>query len=441
MIKLGLDRIARLRTTTASGHILHIAGTNGKGSLCHYIDAALSSVNIRTGRFTSPHLLYPHDCVSVGRQTVAKELFDDHYGFYARKSEFEKIGASEFEITTAAAFSIFEAERCEAWIVETGMGGARDATNVLDTKILTVLTKIGLDHQDFLGDTLEDIAKEKCGIMRPKTRCLFDPSNEASVNAVIRREAWRIQAHLQPRWDILPRTHSQVIRRIVPKERFTSEVVRAQLQASPLGRIPYAVENAELGFGAAYIYLLERMGLHERVELGQTMLDAIKATVIPGRFSRYALRNGRHILLDGAHNPQAISAVAPAFHSLRSHSVGPINWLIGLSASKPIASMLKPLLRPHDTVAIVKFSPMASMPWKKATPVENIAAILRMLNEAGMEVQYETFGTDIVGALSWACFQREAPLVGVGSLYLVAELMRAAGLDPEGDVVREEVEG
>lgn len=187
MIRPGLERISLLlKDVSLSWRAFHVAGTNGKGSICAYIAQMLQTAQLKSGRFTSPHLLDRWDCISIDNQPVEQALFKDVEARVKWKNEQHSINASEFELLTATAFEIFNEQKVQVGVIECGMGGRLDATNVLQNPLVTVISRIGLDHQAFLGDTVEKIAVEKAGIIKAGVPCIVDGQNESSILAVIK---------------------------------------------------------------------------------------------------------------------------------------------------------------------------------------------------------------------------------------------------------------
>ncbi|KAI2830177.1 hypothetical protein CBS147343_835 [Aspergillus niger] len=182
MIELGLSRIVRLlQQTPLTWKAIHIAGTNGKGSISAYLSHLLSTGGVRCGRFTSPHLIDRWDCITIGEKVVQESLFRQIEARVKLRDQTLGIGASEFELLTATAFEIFNHERVDIGVVEVGMGGRLDATNILTDVLVSVIAKIGLDHQFLLGDTIEEIAREKAGIMKSGVPCVVDGTNSVEV--------------------------------------------------------------------------------------------------------------------------------------------------------------------------------------------------------------------------------------------------------------------
>ncbi|KAK4990255.1 folylpolyglutamate synthase [Elasticomyces elasticus] len=225
MIELGLSRISRLLIRTPlPWRAIHVAGTNGKGSVCAYISCMLDTYNrsafradynlasIKHGRFTSPHLIDRWDCITIDNKTVRESTFKAVEEKVRARNEMECIEASEFELLTATAFEIFTQEKVDIGVVEVGMGGRLDATNILGVSVSTaglelteqeaktfraeslasVITKIGLDHQGFLGNTIEEIAREKAGIIKTRVPVILDIQNTDNVKSTIADVARRV---------------------------------------------------------------------------------------------------------------------------------------------------------------------------------------------------------------------------------------------------------
>ena len=183
-IDLSLDRMWRI--LAALGHpqrslapVIHVAGTNGKGSVCALVERVLRETGVRTGLFTSPHLVDFRERIRInGKMISEKEVvsFIEKY-----RSDFERISPSFFEWTVALAFDYFAREKVDVAVIETGLGGRLDSTNVI-TPLLSVITNIGLDHTNLLGDTLEKIAGEKAGIIKKNIPVVIGESQSETKN-------------------------------------------------------------------------------------------------------------------------------------------------------------------------------------------------------------------------------------------------------------------
>ena len=186
--KPGLENTLRLMAHVGNPHeqlrAIHVAGTNGKGSTSHLMAAALQASGLRVGLFTSPHLVSLTERIRInGRPIEEAEIAD----FIEQNKEFlDTVQPSFFETMTALAFAYFVKQKVDIAVVEVGLGGRLDSTNVL-TPVLSVITNIGLDHTEFLGNTLRQIAKEKAGIMKPGVPCVIGETHPQTMNVFLDR--------------------------------------------------------------------------------------------------------------------------------------------------------------------------------------------------------------------------------------------------------------
>ena len=169
--RLGLDRVrellAKLGDPQKSLKFVHIAGTNGKGSTAAMLAAVLEKAGYRTGLYTSPHLLRYNERFQVNGKEIGDQDLADATERVKQAADTMPDAPTQFELVTAIAFCLFQAAKCDIVVLEVGLGGRLDATNVIDVPEAAVITRIGLDHTEILGDTVEAIAAEKAGIVKP----------------------------------------------------------------------------------------------------------------------------------------------------------------------------------------------------------------------------------------------------------------------------------
>lgn len=400
MIELGLGRISRLiKYTPQTWKAIHVAGTNGKGTICAYLSTMLHASGVRCGRFTSPHLIDRWDCISIDEKTVQESVFKEAEELVKLRNAQDGIGASEFELLTATAFEIFHREKVEMGVVEVGLGGRLDATNVLENKVVTVISKIGLDHQMILGNTIEEIALQKAGIIRPCVPCVVDSSNESAVQKVIQYQAKENGADV-----ILSSTDSS----------FLDEMAKEDLE-------PHQWNNLACAYTAFHLaYTKLESPLHR-------LLPAVRNMRWPGRLETTNIRSltfrSEDVLLDGAHNTQSAQVLGAYVDRKFREENQKVTWVIAASKGKDMAEILKPLLKPDDCIVAVAFGPVDGMPWVQPTDPEDI---LSAASDLGVEEsrQYNG-GSDIPGALRWAAeTAASGPFVIAGSLYLVSDTLR-----------------
>lgn len=400
MIELGLGRISRLvKHTPQTWKAIHVAGTNGKGSICAYLSAMLHASGVRVGRFNSPHLVDRWDCIIIDEKPVRESIFLEAEKSIKDWDRKENIGASEFELLTATAFEIFHREKIEMGVVEVGLGGRLDATNILQNKVATIISKIGLDHQSLLGNTLGEIATQKAGIMRPNVPCVVDRSNDLSIRKALEAHAKEVGADL-----MYSSTESAFLDEL-PKDDFE----------------PHQFENLACAYTAFHLaYTKANSPLHR-------LLPAIQNMSWPGRLQMINMRSltGRteSVLLDGAHNFQSAAVLGAYVDRKFRKENSRITWVLAASVGKPLDDILKPLLRENDCVASVGFGAVDGMPWVKSMDTHEI---LEAAARCGLDQsQLHDAGDNLSAALRWAAeVSGGGPLVVAGSLYLVSDVLR-----------------
>lgn len=400
MIELGLGRISRLiKHTPQTWKAVHVAGTNGKGSICAYLSAMLHASGVRVGRFNSPHLIDRWDCITIDDRPVRESVFLEAEKSIKDWDKKENIGASEFELLAATAFEIFTREKIEMGVVEVGLGGRLDATNVLQNKVATVISKIGLDHQSFLGNTIEEIATQKAGIMRSGVPCVVDRSNDDTVLKAL-------QAHAQEVGTDIVYSSSD--------SAFFDELQKDDFE-------PHQWENLACAYTAFHLaYTSTNSPLHR-------LLPAVRNMTWPGRLQTINIRSltGRNesILLDGAHNRQSAEVLGVYVDRKLRKENKKVTWVLAASKGKALDDILKSLLQKGDCVTSVGFGPVDGMPWVKSMDTYEV---LKAAAQCGVDQsQLHDAGDDLSAALRWAAeASDEGPLVVAGSLYLVSDVLR-----------------
>ncbi|KAL8795701.1 MAG: hypothetical protein Q9195_001939 [Heterodermia aff. obscurata] len=419
MINFGLARISRLlETTVLPWRAIHVAGTNGKGSVCAYLSAMLKAGGIPVGRFTSPHLIDRWDCITINEETIAEDVFLETEQKVKSLNHTANIGASEFELLTATAFTLFAQQKINIGVVEVGMGGAEDATNVIQDPLVTVITKIGLDHQAFLGNTVEEIARTKAGILKRGVPCVVDGTNTQQVLASIQEKAKESCAgallrvphdggeRLAKVWDILSKNDYEAHQQI----------------------------HIMLAYEALSIALNSTQTASETLQL----LPAIRKTAWPGRLQTMSIKDltgrAQPILLDGAHNLQAAEVLESYVNRKVRLTDDPVTWVIAVSSGKGVQDLLTCLVKPHDRVIACEFSAVSGMPWIQPVTAKEIVSIANILGLHSASVHERS---DAVSALGVATQESQGgPIVVAGSLYLVSDILRAirASANPKSDL-------
>ncbi len=308
-IKFGLDTTRALLGRLGDPHTvlpsIHIGGTNGKGSVATLVAEALSAAGWRVGLYTSPHLVSFRERIRVDGVAIPEEAVAM---WTARmRPLIQELGATFFEATTAMAFADFAARGAEIAVVEVGLGGRLDSTNVV-TPLVSAVTKIARDHMKYLGDSLADIAREKAGIAKPGVPFVIGERDPVLVE-VLRAEARRIARAAGRRADV----------RVLPP---------AYEWRGPLGlKGPHQRRNAGVAHGIL-------MALPERWRPGpEAIAEGFRAARVPGRLDR----RGKW-LFDVAHNPDGMEALVSALRA--EPPPGPVHALVSILGDKEWATML-----------------------------------------------------------------------------------------------------
>ena len=311
-IKFGLDNIrvivAELNHPQRQFRSVHVAGTNGKGSVTAIVESALRAAGFRTGRYTSPHLLDLTERVAIDGVPVTRtELADAVHTVRGAVDRLRARGALDvhptfFEVTTAVAFELFRRHAVDVAVCEVGLGGRLDATNVL-SPVVCAITSIGFDHEQYLGRTLSGIAEEKGGIIKPGIPVVVGPLDAESAATILavadRRHAPLVWAHASV--DVGPATrlpdHSQQFSLRTPSRDYG------------LVRLALAGEH-QIGNAVVAVRVLEQLDAIGMAVGRDAVSAGLSSVHWPGRLQHLGFPDGREALLDAAHNAAGADALA-----------------------------------------------------------------------------------------------------------------------------------
>ena len=402
VIDLTLDRVWRLLAAAGNPQeqlppVIHVAGTNGKGSTQAMIRAGLEQGGSKVHAYTSPHLARFHERIRLAGDLISEsaltDVLDRCYGANGPDP------ITYFEITTVAALLAFAETPADYTLLEVGLGGRLDATNVISNPALTIITPVDLDHQSYLGDTLAAIAGEKAGIIKRGVPCIVGPQHGESM-VVIESVAARLGAPL-----LAYRQHWHVS---TERDRLIYQDDRGLLDL-PLPNLPgpHQVMNA----GAA-IAALRHLGKDEAA-----CEAAITRAYWPARMEKLTkgalvdLAAPAELWLDGGHNPAAGAALAA---TLRAQSARPTHLICGMLNTKDIAGYLRPLATVAESLTAL------SIPDEAATiPAADTA---RIAAEVGLPATTAATVQDAIIAIRTATPQ--ARILICGSLYLAGHVIR-----------------
>ncbi|HDJ99970.1 MAG TPA: bifunctional folylpolyglutamate synthase/dihydrofolate synthase [Firmicutes bacterium] len=412
-IKPGLDRIKLLLNILGNPEkgkrVIHVAGTKGKGSTCVFISRLLSYHGYKVGLFLSPHLQCFRERISINGNFISAKEFGRYIweikNIYEKEDKFKEIGEPTlFEILTAISLHYFHKNNVDFVVLETGLGGRLDATNVVANPLTSVITPIGFDHMDILGDTIEKISFEKAGIIKRRRPVILSEQEERALKVIIDKGR-----ECNSKIYMAGRDFST---RIIKMDRggtiFTYKSNKnffENLKIKLLGE--YQVKNSSLAIKT--LEVLEDLGLIEIKE--SKIRKALEDAFIPGR-GEIINEGGRVYILDGAHNEISMREVRKFLQQY--FSCGKINLIFGILKDKNIERVLEMIVPCAEKVIFTAPSGVRErrtppdyllslakkmFPFKEMGVSKNVAQAFKMANE----------------------FFSLEPVVVTGSFYIVGE--------------------
>lgn len=386
--------------------IIHVAGTNGKGSVCAYLNAILREAGKKVAVFTSPHLVDIRERIVVNGKMIEKEEFLNLFLKIYESLDWEALEQEKgyhptfFEYLFFLAMLHFQKEEPDYCILETGLGGRLDATNSVGKKELTILTKIGLDHVKYLGDTIEQIALEKAGIMQKGVPTVFIDT-EPSVSKIFKQQAQKLELPIysvsKNDYAILGFIKNKSIDfslhcRYYGYVTFTLQTIAV-----------YQVENAALAVRALEILDKEHMISAEQIQKGlyQAFWSGRMEEVLP------------EVYVDGAHNEDGIRAFIETVKN--DQAVGKRKLLFSVAADKDYPKMLEELVK-EGLFAEIAFAPMKT---SRTISLEDIDKVMKKYQECAYTL-YKSVGAALHKLLEDR--KEKKRLYIAGSLYLVGEV-------------------
>ncbi|AUC94262.1 bifunctional folylpolyglutamate synthase/dihydrofolate synthase [Bradyrhizobium sp. SK17] len=419
-IDLSLDRMWRILDRL--GHperrlppVIHVAGTNGKGSTVAFLRAIVEAAGRAVHVYTSPHLVRFNERIRLARPGGGALVEDDELA--DAFATCERLNAGDpitfFEITTAAAFLLFARHPADVLLLEVGLGGRLDATNVIERLLASVITPISLDHQDFLGNTIELIAAEKAGILKPNVLAVTAPQSREALT-VIERQAARMRAPLRiagKHWVVTPERGRMAYRDehglidlpapcLSGRHQFDNAgTAIATLRSIPALQIPHAAFKQ----GVAKVEWPARM---QRLPHGRLVELAPQ---------------GSELWLDGGHNPDCGRAVVGALADLEKRGPRPLILIVGMLASKDCEGFLM-----NFAVLVCR---VIAVPIQQDTalPSEEIAQVARCV---GIPAETRDSVGDALATISALGLDPAPRILITGSLYLAGEVLAANGTLP-----------
>lgn len=346
-VELGLERIQRLLAALGNPHqrvpILHVAGSNGKGSVCAYLSAVLHQAGYRVGRYTSPHLVSWCERICLNQQEIPTLELHQILLQVLAAIDPNQPSPTQFEVITAAAWLYFAQQQVDIAVIEVGLGGRLDATNVCDRPLVSIITSLSREHWQRLGPTLADISREKAGILKPSCPAVIAPQPAEAIPVLEQRisELGCPAIWVQPARDL------------------------GNGWAEFLGADAVYPNSSKL---QPFSYPLPLLGNHQRINSALAIaalqllqqqdwqinpdhiIQGMAKTRWPGRL-QWMNWQGQRLLIDGAHNPAGAEMLREYLD--RNQVPQPIHWIIGMIGTKDHADVFKALFRSGDRLYLV----------------------------------------------------------------------------------------
>jgi dihydrofolate synthase/folylpolyglutamate synthase len=402
-VNLGLERIKRLLADLGNPQnqvpFIHVAGTNGKGSVCAYLSSVLTEAGYRVGRYISPHLVDWTERICLNEQPIKQEALVKVLQQVQAAINPNEESPTQFEVITAAAWLYFAQSQVDIAVMEVGLGGRLDATNVCDRPLVSIITSISKEHWQRLGPTVTDIAKEKAGILKancPAVIGILPPDAEAVVSSKIKELN-------------CPAIWVEAAKELKIASISDSRWAKYQELEYPLPLLG-EVQLINSAIAIATLQILQQQGWNIPLTAIQ---QGMAKTCWLGRLQWTTWRD-RRLLVDGAHNPAAAKVLRQYIDTLGK----PVIWLMGILSTKDHEDILAALLKPHDELHLVPVPDRSTAnPQELASLAERICPQLR---------QCQTYD-DLFLALQtiWDRQQGQESLVVLcGSLYLIGYFLK-----------------
>jgi len=409
LIKLDLEPMKALLELLGTPHqsfiAVHVAGTNGKGSVCAMLESILREQGYLTGLYTSPHLIKFNERIKIGGEDIDDDSLSSLIKeIEERSATLPDMGLRDvtfFEFTTALAFLHFQRSGVEVAVIETGMGGRLDATNPL-VPAVSVITSIGLEHQQYLGDTIEKIAGEKAGIIKRGRPVVLGQMDDAA-RAVIENRAGEVSAPLRP--------SDKTVNVTVKNMSLNGQALNASSESAEYGTIHTKMNGVHQAANAAIsIAVAECLDQEVGISIDS---DAVKKGLAQARWPARCevIADNPPVIVDGGHNVDAAKALA--------------SWVKKVADGKPLGMIVGFLADKEPELFMKEFSGLAKKVWmvplqsERGMPLEELQTRLASLKNT---VACDELAIAKKQAVEWAKEEQGIILVA-GSLYLAGEVL------------------
>lgn len=430
-VELGLERIQRLLADLGNPQnqvpIVHVAGSNGKGSTCAYLSSVLTEAGYRVGRYISPHLVSWCERICLNQQEISATELHHLLLQVVAVIRPDQPSPTQFEVITAAAWLYFAQQQVDIAVMEVGLGGRLDATNVCDRPLVSIITSLSLEHQQKLGPTLTHIAREKAGILKPNCPAVIAPQ-PAEATAVLQQRVNELNC---PTWWVTPAVD---VGDGWAEYRNVGNLGHKNPEHKNLEHKNLEHGNAEEGEIRSFKYPLPLPGVHQLTNSAlaiatlqilqdqgwaiteQQMVQGMAKTEWKGRLQWFTWR-GQPILIDGAHNPAGAEMLRHYVEN-SDRVTQPISWVMGMIGTKDHSDVFKALLRPGDSLFLVP------VPDHLSADLDALATLAKAICP---QLNACTVHEDCMRGLEAAVRDRgasNATIVLCGSLYLIGDFLK-----------------
>jgi dihydrofolate synthase / folylpolyglutamate synthase len=395
-VNLGLKRIQQLLADLGNPHhqvpIIHVAGTNGKGSVCAYLSSVLTEAGFQVGRFTSPHLVDWTERITLNEQPITETTLIAVLQEVIKKAVLALETPTQFEVITAAAWLYFAQSQVDVAVMEVGLGGRLDATNVCDRPLASIVVSLSKEHWQTLGPTVADIAREKAGVFKANCPAIvgsLPPDAAAVVKARIEElncSAVWVQA---------------AVEKILENGQRWAKYQDIEYPLPLLG----AMQLNNSAIAIATLKILQEQGWQIAED---AIIQGMAKTQWRGRI-QWTTWQDRPMLIDGAHNPAAAEFLRQYVDTLDR----PLIWLMGMLSTKDRREIFEALLRPGDELYLVP------VPDRSSAKPEDLARSATEVCPDLAKCQTETDLFTALESISHKTNNREKLIVFCGSLYLI----------------------
>ena len=378
--------------------VIQVAGTNGKGSICVSLSNILIESGYKVGLFTSPHIINVNERIKINGKNIDNDIFAKLLSDVENVCKEEDIVFTRFELYVAISTIYFYNNNCDICVVEVGMGGEYDATNVLDNKVLTIIANIGYDHQEILGNTLEEIAKAKAGIMKRNVKTVLYDIKDGREVFVNRAKELNIELVISDFSKV------SIEDRCLNYKNFKN--IKINLDGN------YQINNACVVLDS--VIELKKIGYNISDE---NIYNGLKETVWPGRYQ--LIKDKPYIILDGGHNEQCISTICNEIKEvIKKRNIKKVVFVLAFSKDKNVLLMLEIINKLSDLGVLIEYI-ITTLNYENVFKVDELEDIIKSKYNNYEKAENVKRAIEILHNK----VSEDDMVVFIGSLHIISEVM------------------